>query len=1112
MNEEEYGSPSSESSIFTKDHYSQLRKALLGDEDTPQLDLDWLVSEIVRGYGVVYVGAGASASSGYKLWGDLIKSLLEKAKPILLADVYDWAIDKMNTGQYLLVAELLERKLGKKNLADIIFQEYGKPLKRPTPIDIEIGRIPFSCAVTTNYDPLLENAKGFAATSTWQTPNVLLKLLRADLQKRGKLVFKVHGDAFDPSSIVLGTSRYREVVSGSATLRGAQKTLFLTRTVLFVGFGFTDPHVLGILEELIKEYGLANVGPHYAIFSPREAPADVQQMLHDVYNIRTLSYHLKTFKSEEGKIEISRLEVSSNGYDYIDLHQDKTKATDSQEQQVVAPENQTDANQESNDLSRNISQGNVHNSVILDKYAQMSTAVKLILNEIGGRVAAQISTTGLNIKPGSKDFSFYQSLRHLLLEMRNTLGARRADFVLYDEKKLELYCWEHSGKTTREIKYKKLKPNSVCWKAFYQCERDNIINIPNIDSAVHLQEEDNQEDELNPLRPESLIKDKAIEKRYGKIDYITGHTEVKSEMATPVFADGQRIGVLNVESGQYNAFSPHHEKAFLEFADLCGALWAAADSMQRRGRVLDAFAPDKHVARNNNIVSFHSADKTKLQDSRHLLKELADCLTLQHLPASSDRKSSQKAEPDQEPASSATQPPALSKSCQLLLYKADYIEGRLSGIASTVGPKSDLTGNSNLAKRPPRAGKKDDPLVSFNFSDTRSFAVRVFREKKLHYFPKAAVAAERDDGLGLEKKNCARFEIEGEILGLPLMVRQVCVGVLVLWWPSNEAMLNSYQVESLKRIVHCIFNQISSDEQQDVPNKNKISKKITALAKILEELNKFATSQEVAQKIDLKKYAWGQQCSTISDLGYFWRTRRYMKSDRGGFKLEMANVLQPKEPNANSRPYKWEEDKSVEKDIDISIPGKTQEDKMRHDPYLEHLYVRINTDPYTRRQPADLFPETLEIKTKLGKTGNCEWYTTPLITYPLKKIENIEDIAQNQEKKWKGFGYEKTGILREYREDFGIDENKRLVGYLVADNDVLVNDEWRENDSCKDKVKCKDKLTKNFKAFTLKPRTPDFYLDRKAGDGTLKPKDDSDARHLLDILALYLANKLSDSP
>jgi SIR2-like domain len=102
-------------------------------------------------------------------------------------------------------------------------------------------------------------------------------------------VLEVHGDIDRKDTVVLSERDYRDLVYRSPGYRAALNTLFITRTVLFVGAGLTDPDITLVLESVSESFG--GKGPrHYALLPRREAGDAESDHWRDFFGIRLLQY------------------------------------------------------------------------------------------------------------------------------------------------------------------------------------------------------------------------------------------------------------------------------------------------------------------------------------------------------------------------------------------------------------------------------------------------------------------------------------------------------------------------------------------------------------------------------------------------------------------------------------------------------------------------------------------------------------------------------------------------------------------------------------------------------------------------------------------------------
>lgn len=114
-----------------------------------------------------------------------------------------------------------------------------------------IAQLPFRAYLTTNYDEFIEGE--FRA----QTGVTLLKYYERSIdgvlnayRERKPFIYKLHGDITDPSSIVLGNRSYERLLYSNSIYRSCLESIFNMSSVLFIGFGGSDPDMEGIISRV----------------------------------------------------------------------------------------------------------------------------------------------------------------------------------------------------------------------------------------------------------------------------------------------------------------------------------------------------------------------------------------------------------------------------------------------------------------------------------------------------------------------------------------------------------------------------------------------------------------------------------------------------------------------------------------------------------------------------------------------------------------------------------------------------------------------------------------------------------------------------------------------
>ena len=247
-------------------------------------DLNKLAQAIHIGKAVVYTGAGTSIPSGLPGWKNFLDDCLAQAEQadssISASDrQYSQARSLLDEGDYLRSAALLHQIIG-QGLEQYVWNTFGKACQ-PNPIHFAITRIPFSLAITTNYDRLLESAYKYRPNVwTWRDPEALFSAIK----HRRFSVVKIHGDVGNGPSLVLTKNQYRDLMHLNRAFNDCLVSLLSLRTFLFIGSSLNDSDLIQLMQSAKLLYG-EDFGPHYAVTFSDEVDESLARLLKDSYNI-----------------------------------------------------------------------------------------------------------------------------------------------------------------------------------------------------------------------------------------------------------------------------------------------------------------------------------------------------------------------------------------------------------------------------------------------------------------------------------------------------------------------------------------------------------------------------------------------------------------------------------------------------------------------------------------------------------------------------------------------------------------------------------------------------------------------------------------------------------
>lgn len=196
-----------------------------------------LIEKINKNQIVIFAGAGLSMNAGLPSWKDLIVNILDEINDkepksekfkVALNDEIMTPLDVLSKieahKEYAI--EALEKKI----------RQYDGTT--PTEIYKLIGEISTKI-ITTNYDCLFETSYQDFEKIQYNNNFKVSKISEYE-----KYIFKIHGDIHEPDKCILFPSQYEELYNKrEQTSVFELKKIISDKSILFIGFGLSDPYV-----------------------------------------------------------------------------------------------------------------------------------------------------------------------------------------------------------------------------------------------------------------------------------------------------------------------------------------------------------------------------------------------------------------------------------------------------------------------------------------------------------------------------------------------------------------------------------------------------------------------------------------------------------------------------------------------------------------------------------------------------------------------------------------------------------------------------------------------------------------------------------------------------
>jgi hypothetical protein len=254
-----------------------------------------LIEELGAHRCIIFIGAGASAGCMRNTaqkgterppsWQELLNGLLAKATKATTED-RDIAQQLMSSGRFLEAAEVLKAGIHTADFSAFIGQTFKD--YQNTDLHQYLNDIDLKILITTNFDKVYEQ---FCLRGEGSSGYVVHRYyddgLVARLRSPQRLIVKAHGCMDTPEKTVLTKSEFFSARQQHPGFFKVLESLFLTHTLLFIGYSLTDPDIQLILEN--STIAAASAHPHYAAM-PTGTHESLKMAFKKTYNVDILEY------------------------------------------------------------------------------------------------------------------------------------------------------------------------------------------------------------------------------------------------------------------------------------------------------------------------------------------------------------------------------------------------------------------------------------------------------------------------------------------------------------------------------------------------------------------------------------------------------------------------------------------------------------------------------------------------------------------------------------------------------------------------------------------------------------------------------------------------------
>lgn len=249
-----------------------------------------LIEEIAFNRCVFFIGSGVSSTSTSKEgermkgWEEFIKSA---SSSLLSNENQSLVNNEIRKKNYLRALEIVKRRSDIGAYTRFLSEEFSRKHYEPSVAHEIIKSLNMKIMVTTNFDSVLDNHcksnNGDYVVINYSNSEDIL----THIKSYNNVIVKAHGTIDSPDKIIFTESDYLNSMKNNGLFYKILESLFITHTVLFLGYSMNDPDIQLLLNNEANTSSKSS--PHYILMTDDLDPLD-EELWSNQYNISTIKY------------------------------------------------------------------------------------------------------------------------------------------------------------------------------------------------------------------------------------------------------------------------------------------------------------------------------------------------------------------------------------------------------------------------------------------------------------------------------------------------------------------------------------------------------------------------------------------------------------------------------------------------------------------------------------------------------------------------------------------------------------------------------------------------------------------------------------------------------
>lgn len=251
---------------------------------------DNLVEELAYRRCLIFLGSGISATAKNSAgespdtWGKFLDNVKTKMKN-LSRDDKKFVEEMIKKQNYLLALQAIADLCDSGEYSNYLKKQYMRGKYKPSRVHELIKDLDSKIVVTTNFDKLYEELCNGQEYSTFDYTNT--RSIIGSIKAPENVIIKAHGTIDDTEKLIFTAKQYYQAQENYPEFYHLMTALFLTHTVVFLGYSLNDPDINLLLQFL---HNTANSScPHYMI-DKKGNKSQLVKHWKDTYNVSLLEY------------------------------------------------------------------------------------------------------------------------------------------------------------------------------------------------------------------------------------------------------------------------------------------------------------------------------------------------------------------------------------------------------------------------------------------------------------------------------------------------------------------------------------------------------------------------------------------------------------------------------------------------------------------------------------------------------------------------------------------------------------------------------------------------------------------------------------------------------